>query len=106
MMGAELRGDIRLEVCVDSVDSAIAAEGAEILAGLVKAADGAPTIVAASGIDETNVSALIEKTGVRQIHATLRSIVPSQMEHQNSAVSMGASKGMEYQRLVADEHKV
>src|SRR3954469_2953292 len=25
-MGAELRGDIRLEVCIDSVDSAVAAE--------------------------------------------------------------------------------
>ena len=83
-----------------------AAEGAETLAGLVKAADGAPTIVAASGIDETNVSALIEKTGVRQIHATLRSIVSSQMQHQNKGVFMGESKGMEYQRLVADEHKV
>jgi copper homeostasis protein len=83
-----------------------AAEGAEILAGLVEAAEGAPGIVAASGIDETNVSALIEKTGVRQIHATLRSIVPSQMQHRNDGVFMGASKGMEYQRLVADEHKV
>jgi copper homeostasis protein len=83
-----------------------ATEGAEVLAALVRAADGAPAIVAGSGIDETNVCALIEKTGVRQIHATLRAMVPSRMQHQNADVSMGASKGMEYQRLVADEYKV
>jgi copper homeostasis protein len=83
-----------------------AVEGAEVLAGLVKAANGAPAIVAASGIDETNVCALIEKTSVRQIHATLRTMVPSRMQHQNGGVSMGASKGMEYQRLVTDERKV
>jgi copper homeostasis protein len=88
-----------------------AAEGAEVLAGLVKAPGVVPAIIAASGINESNVSALIEKTGVRQVHATLRSMVPSQMRHQNGGVSMGGSMGMEsmgmeYQRLVVDESKV
>jgi copper homeostasis protein len=83
-----------------------AAEGTGVLRGLVTAAKGAPAIISASGINESNVAALIEKTGVRQVHATLRSMVPSQMRHQNDGVTMGAAKGMEYQRLVADEHKV
>jgi copper homeostasis protein len=111
-MSADLFRSLR-EVCDAGVRRVLtsggkqtAAEGAEVLAGLVKAANGAPVIVAGSGIDETNVGALIEKTGVRQIHATLRTMVPSRMQHQNGGVSMGASKGMEYQRLVADEHKV
>jgi copper homeostasis protein len=111
-MSADLFRSLR-EVCDAGVHRVLtsggkqtAAEGAEVLAGLVKAANGAPVIVAGSGIDETNVGALIEKTGVRQIHATLRTMVPSRMQHQNGGVSMGASKGMEYQRLVADEHKV
>jgi copper homeostasis protein len=88
-----------------------AVEGAEVLASLVKASGGATAIIAGSGIDESNIVALIEKTGVHQVHATLRSIVPSPMRYQNDGVSMGGSMGMErtgmeYQRLVADESKV
>ena len=83
-----------------------AAEGAEALTVLVKAANGAPTIVAGGGINETNVRGLIEKTGVRQIHVTLRTMVPSPMHYQNADVSMGASKGVEYRRLITDEHRV
>src|SRR5262249_10353435 len=83
-----------------------AAEGAEMIARLVKATEGKLAIIAGSGIDENNVVDLITKTGIREIHATLRSIVPSAMHYHNSGVSMGSAKGAEYQRLRADVNKV
>jgi len=81
-------------------------EGAETIARLVDAAGDTPAIIAGSGIDESNVAQVIETTGVREIHATLRTSVPSAMRYHNTGVSMGSAKDMEYQRLIADENKV
>jgi copper homeostasis protein len=83
-----------------------AAEGAEMLKALVESANGSIGIMAASGIEEQNVAELLQRTGVREVHASLRSTVPSAMRYHNERVSMGATKGREYQRFVADQEKV
>jgi copper homeostasis protein len=83
-----------------------AAEGSETLRRLVDAANGTIGIMAAGGIKDSNIAQLLESTGVREIHASLRSIVASPMRHQNRGVSLGAVKGDEYQRSLVDEEKV
>ncbi len=83
-----------------------AVEGAEMLKKLVESANGSIGIMAASGIDAHNVAELLQRTGVREVHASLRSTLASSMRYQNEQVSMGATKGREYQRFVADQQKV
>jgi copper homeostasis protein len=83
-----------------------AGEGVEILKSLVTASSGRIAIMAGCGIEDHNVSALIERTGVREIHASLKSPVPSRMRYRNEKISMGAEKGREYERFVVDQQKV
>ena len=82
-----------------------ALEGVEILKRLVSAR-GKIAIMAGGGIEDHNVSTLIERTGVHEIHASLKSPVPSPMRYQNDEVSMGATKGGEYQRFVVQQQSV
>ncbi len=83
-----------------------AAEGADTLKRLVEAASNTIAIMAGCGIEDHNVSTLIERTGVREIHASLKSPIPSPMRYRNDRISMGAEKGREYQRFVVDHQKV
>jgi copper homeostasis protein len=83
-----------------------AVEGAAVLKQLVEASDNGVAIMAASGIEADNVAELLNRTGVREVHASLRSAVPSSMRYQNQRISMGVSKGREYQRYVVDQEKV
>jgi copper homeostasis protein CutC len=73
---------------------------------LIAAANGSVGIMAASGIEEHNIAELVQRTGVREVHASLRSAVASSTRYQNEQVSMGATRGREYQRFVADQQKV
>jgi copper homeostasis protein CutC len=52
------------------------------------------------------VRAIIEATGVREIHASVRVHVPSPMRHRNEKISMGMAKGREYQRVMVFEDEV
>jgi copper homeostasis protein len=83
-----------------------ASEGAEVLKRLVTASSGSIAIMAGCGIEDHNVSSLIERTGVREIHASLKSPIPSPMRYRNDKISMGAEKGREYQRFVVHQQKV
>jgi copper homeostasis protein len=83
-----------------------AAEGASTLKQLIDSANGTIGIMAASGIAEHNVTELLQRTGVREVHASLRSPLASSMRYQNHHVSMGAAHGREYNRLVADQNKI
>src|SRR5438445_6138903 len=83
-----------------------AAEGADTLKRLVEAASDTIAIMAGCGIEDHNVSTLIERTGVREIHASLKSPIPSPMRYRNDRISMGAERGREYQRFVVDHQKV
>ncbi len=82
-----------------------AIEGTETLKKLVAASNGI-SIMAGAGVEDHNVSALIKRTGVRAIHASLKSLVSSPMHYQNDQISMGDAEGREYQQFVVQQQKV
>jgi copper homeostasis protein len=83
-----------------------AEDGICTIAQLVKAADRRISLMVGSGITRTNVRRVIEATGVREIHASMRVQVPSPMRHHNEKISMGLGKGSEYQRTVVLQEDV
>lgn len=88
---------------------ATAAEGAETLARLVATAAEKIVIMAGGGIREQNVASLLARTGVREIHAGLRSVLPSPMRYRNGEVSLrvaGARKDLDEGHFVVDERDV
>ena len=83
-----------------------AAEGADTLKQLVEAADGSLNIMAGGGIEEDNVGDLIEQTGVREIHASVKFPMASRMRYQNPKISLGAVEGREYERFIVLQENV
>jgi copper homeostasis protein CutC len=72
----------------------------------VEAASERVIIMACGGIDDQNVQAIVEQTGVREIHVGLRTPIASPMRYRNDNISMGTLKGLAYQRFVVLEDKV
>jgi copper homeostasis protein len=81
-------------------------EGREVIARLVKQAQGRIAIMAGSGIKAENARTLVEQTGVREIHAGLKSSLESPMLFRNPRISMGNNEGREYQRFAVLEENV
>jgi copper homeostasis protein len=81
-------------------------EGLDKIHQLVTQAEGKIVVMAGGGIKPENARALVEQTGVTEIHVGLRSAVPSPMLHRNSRVTMGSVEGREYQRFVVLEEQV
>ena len=79
--------------------------GAAALHDLVKRAKERVIIMACGGIDDQNVQAVLETTGVREIHAGLRTPVESPMRHRSKSISIGISDAG-YQRFVVQESRV
>lgn len=73
-------------------------QGADRIAGLVKAAGNRIAIMAGGGILPENAATIVERTGVREIHVGLSSALDSPMQYRNSRVSMGKVQGREYLR--------
>jgi copper homeostasis protein len=83
-----------------------AEDGIPTIAKLVQAANRRIAVMVGSGITESNVRRIIEETGVREIHASLRAHVPSAMQYRNEKISMGPAKGREYERVIVLEDAV
>lgn len=81
-------------------------EGVSAIAGLVNAADGRITIMAGGRIGVENAAAIIEQTGVNEIHVGLATQVRSPMLHRNPRLSLGKIQGREYQRTEVLEESV
>jgi len=80
--------------------------GAAALHDLVKRAGDRVIVMACGGIDDQSVQAVLETTGVREIHAGLRTPVESRMRYRSESISMGISEGSEYRRFVVRETRV
>ena len=81
-------------------------DGITAVVRLVQAANHRIRVMAGGGITESNVHRIIAKTGVREIHASVREPVSSPMRHRNENICMGLVKGREYQRFVVTEDRV
>jgi copper homeostasis protein len=75
-----------------------AEDGIRTIEKLVQAAGRRISLMVGSGITPSNVHHIIDATGAREIHASIRVKVPSPMRHRNEQVSMGLAKGREYER--------
>ncbi len=83
-------------------DSAIA--GIDCLARL-NALEG-PDILAGAGVNAANALSFKER-GIRQLHLSAKTSVPSAMRYKKDDVSMGTkSKGNEFDKLIADVEKI
>ena len=80
--------------------------GARTLRQLVDVAGEQVIIMAGGGINPQNVRTLIDETGVREVHASLKSSMESPMRHKNEKISMGSLEGREYQRFTVLEDQV
>jgi copper homeostasis protein len=83
-----------------------AREGAQSLANLVQASAGRLTILAGGGINERNVREIVEKSGVQEVHAGLRSIISGNMLQSTKNISPGVTGMDESQRFGVLEESV
>jgi copper homeostasis protein len=63
-------------------------------------------VMAGAGITEQNVHDLLAETGVREIHASLRTAVPSPMRYRNEKISFGGGDSREHERFIVFEERV
>lgn len=94
-----------LEDCIEvgfdriltSGQKAKAFEAVELIAKLVKQANGRIAIMPGSGVNESNVVELVARTGVQEIHFSASAFKDSEMEFQNKSIAgLGSEPGAEY----------
>jgi copper homeostasis protein len=81
-------------------------EGIDVIAALVKTADGRIAIMAGGGIGHRDALNIVKRTGVREIHVGLSSPVASPMLYRNPRVSISRALGREYDRVQVLEEDV
>lgn len=80
--------------------------GKKAIAQLCARAGDRIVVMAGSGVNEKNVRQLVMETGVREIHASLRSQIASAMEYRNARISFSEIAGRDYQRYAVVEERV
>lgn len=68
-----------------------AIEGMDLIAELVRRADGNIIILAGGGVRPHNIQKLVQHTGVTECHVSGRKTVPSAMHYKNHRVNMGGA---------------
>jgi copper homeostasis protein len=82
-----------------------AADGIENIANLVSIAGGRIAIMAGGGVRPHNIRSIVQGTGVVEVHAGLRSVVPGPMLFRNQAIS-AETEPHSYERVVIHETDV
>ena len=78
--------EIGCERILTSGQKPTALEGADLIAALIKQADGRTIIMPGSGVRSDNIVSLAEKTGAREFHSSARIFVDSSMKYANEAM--------------------
>lgn len=89
-----------------SGQAASAEAGIPVIRELVAQAAGRMAIMPGSGVNAGNAAAILRETGAREIHASAREPLVSQMTYRHDGVSMGAKEADEYTRLETSDRCV
>ncbi len=98
--------EIGVDRALTSGGEPTAVQGQETIRQLVRQANGRIIIMPGSGIKPENARSLVESTGVTEIHAGLRSSLPSPSLRRNPRICMGVAADREYERLGVREEDV
>lgn len=103
--------DVLVKLGIDRVltsgQALSAREGIPTLAALVRQAAGRIVILAGGGLDETNVRAVVDGTGVTEVHLRATTPVASGMRHRPSGIAVGKPHTPDdYTRMVADPDRL
>ncbi|HET9837726.1 MAG TPA: copper homeostasis protein CutC [Candidatus Angelobacter sp.] len=98
--------ELRVDRVLTSGGQKSAIDAMPTLKQLVQKATDRIQVMACGEISITNVKAVVNYTGVAEVHAGLGDAVPSAMRFRNSRIAMGSLAGAEYQRTVVSEHSV
>lgn len=79
-----------------SGQQASAETGIDVLRKLQEQAAGRIVIMPGCGVNDVNAVRIVKETGVSEIHASARSLWPSQMRYRHEGVSMGKPGSDEY----------
>ncbi len=85
---------------------ASALAGSSSLGRLIQQSAGRIAILAGGGINPTNARQVVEKSGVHEIHAGLRSVINGRMQPGNKRISPGVAGMDESQRFVVLQENV
>lgn len=85
---------------------ATAHKGCDAIADLVQQAGNGISIMAGGGIDAENARKIVQRSGVREIHAGLRSTGQSPMRFRNDKISLGPPGYSSYERVMVREDRV
>lgn len=84
-----------------------AIEGVDLIAELIKKADGRIAIMPGSGVNETTVEEIVRKTGTQEIHFSATAFRESEMKFKNQNISgMGDESGSEFKLRTVDPDRV
>jgi len=96
----EVLAGLGVERVLTSGGAPTALAGAERLAQLVRAAGaGGPSILAGGGVRAHNVRELVERCGVREVHATARELAPSGMRHRPAGLTLDSAAPGAWEQL-------
>lgn len=84
-----------------------AVKGVDLIAELIKKANGRIAIMPGSGVNETTVEEIVKKTGAKEIHFSAIGSRPSLMEYKNTNIAgMGSEEGAEFLVRTVDAERI
>ena len=82
-------------------------DGVELIKALVERAEDRIIIMPGGGVDEHNIAAIVQRTGVKECHVSGRTTVISAMEYRNHQAFMGGTLRLpEYEWKVASPQRI
>lgn len=91
---------LRCDRLLTSGQAASALAGSELIGRLVKESEGHLIILAGAGVTPENATELIDRTGVRELHASAKTTIGSAMKYRSDRATMGRADADEYSRTV------
>lgn len=84
-----------------------AAEGTDLIGRLVGISAGRIIVMPGSGLNDSNIKDVAEKTGAAEFHLSARKEINGMMQYMKKGISMSGNPSMpEYSRKIADADKI